>query len=131
MYTSAYETVYTITDWYDGARAGVADCGGKPHFYQCKHDYGPDEEYVLSPLSDELFQLALEDWAIWLRWEDAFDAGQTSIETHPALPEDETGHAEISDLLTKGLCINPHSAINASATFIHGQTTFVKWNIHQ
>lgn len=128
MDTSAYEIVYTITDWYDGARAGIADFGGRPHYYQCKVDYGPDEDYLLSPLTDELFQLAMEDWAIWLRWEAAFDAGQTSIETHPALPEDTLRHAEITALLAGKLCINADEAIEAKATFLYGKDMFVKWN---
>ena len=35
---SDYEAVYTITDCYDGARSGVADLNGKPHYYETHWD---------------------------------------------------------------------------------------------
>jgi hypothetical protein len=131
MDTSTYEIVYTITDWYDGARAGIADFRGQPHYYQCKVDYGPDEDYLLSPLTDELFQLAMEDWAIWLRWEASFKAGNTSADTHPALPEDALRHAEITDLLAGKLCVSTQAVIDTKAAFLYGKDTFVKWTLPQ
>ena len=82
--SAAYEMVYTITDWYDGARAGVADLKGKPHYYECRWDDAQDdwsEIWLLKPIDHETFRLALEDWQIWERWRAAFDAARATIET--------------------------------------------------
>jgi hypothetical protein len=129
MEASTYEPVHTITNWYDGARAGIADFAGQPHYYQCELDYGPDEDYLLSPLDEETFELALEDWEIWLRWEAAFQAGLTTSETHPALPESRIRHEKLTSLLTKKLAINPASKIRAKAYFLYGENPLVRWVI--
>lgn len=101
-YRAGFEEVFTVTDYYDGPRQGIANYGGSPHFYDCvisdeKQNYS--DLYRLTPVTDQAFQLALEDWAIWERWDRAFKAGQTSEKTHPALPEDAARHAEIKSLV--------------------------------
>jgi hypothetical protein len=70
-----FETVYTVTDWYDGPREGIADFNGMPHLYQWQFDNAKDDwadTLLLTPVDEETFRLALEDWAIWVRWEQAF-----------------------------------------------------------
>lgn len=74
-----------MTDWYDGPRKGVANFEGKPHYYECPWyagiDTGSEElpgDYLLTPIDAETYRLALEDWAIWERWEAAFAAGTTT-----------------------------------------------------
>ena len=103
---SGFEEVFTVTDYYDGPRQGIANYGGSPHFYDCvfsdeRQDYTC--VYRLTPVTDQVFRLALEDWAIWRRWERAFANGLTSAATHPALPEDAVRHAEIQSLLADSL----------------------------
>jgi hypothetical protein len=63
---SDYETVHTMTDYYDGPLRGIADCDGTPHVY--KADWRLDEgasgdTYRLSPVPARVFELALETWA--------------------------------------------------------------------
>ena len=131
MTHSAYEIVYTITDWYDGARGGVADFNGKPHYYECQFDDATDYYsaiYFLQPLDRETFLLALEDWQIWLRWDAAFKQRQATIETHPALPADRERHNELSRLLTDRLVIGA-GHIKATGDFKHGEPTLVKWTV--
>jgi hypothetical protein len=118
---SEYEEVFTETDYYDGPRQGIANYRGEPHFYDCcfsdeKQDY--INRYQLTPVSNEVFQLALEDWAIWKRWERAFKSGNTTQETHPALPEDRTRHQEIESFLAVHLRTDLEQAIVRSATFL-------------
>ena len=128
---SDFESVYTVTDWYDGARAGVADYGGLPHYYENRwdDDLGAwDEFYFLTPLDDETFALTTEDWEIWLRWEHAFKAGETSQETRPALPADRQRLEELKGILSKRLVVNQES-IKAKAVFIYGQPPKVRWTI--
>ena len=62
-----FESVYTMTDYYDGPREGVASFQGKPHIYVSVFD---DEQgqyssvFELRSVDDSTLQLALEDWEI-------------------------------------------------------------------
>ena len=88
-----FEEVFTVTDYYDGPRGGIANFNGEPHLYDCifaEPDYS--NLYRLTPVSHELFLLALEDWAIWKRWERAFNAGEVNHDSHPALPAERDRH---------------------------------------
>ena len=100
------EVVHTVTDYYDGPRKGIANYQGIPHFYECEFGAANDDysdRYQLTPIDEQLFQLALEDWGIWKRWEAAYYAGKTGLETHPALPEDRSRHEELAIILDNGL----------------------------
>ncbi|MCA9042112.1 MAG: hypothetical protein KDA65_17300 [Planctomycetaceae bacterium] len=115
-----FEVVYTVNEWYDGPREGIADFNGRPHHYQSEWQDGEDMEadtFLLSPVDQKTFALALEDWDIWLKWESAFANGKTSHETHPALPEDRKRHEEIKRLLEQRLKIDPETAIRKTAEF--------------
>jgi len=109
-----YEKVLTVTDYYDGPRQGIANYQGTPHFYKCIFDEDKDDYsdlYRLTPLDERTFQLAMEDWEIWLRWERAFHAAQTDIATHPALPQDAARHKELHAILEQELGTNADKAI--------------------
>jgi hypothetical protein len=89
--SAEFEIIYTMTDYYDGPRAGIASFHGIPHLYQSLFDYTHDDWtdiYLLKPIDEATFRLALEDWEIYKRWETARMNGQATIDTHPALPED-------------------------------------------
>lgn len=69
-----FERVHTMTAYYDGPRTGVADFEGVPHLYESEwndtaHDF--TDTFQLSAVDPETFQLVLEAWEIWLRWERA------------------------------------------------------------
>jgi hypothetical protein len=99
-----YECVHTVDDYYDGPRRGIADYEGNPHLYECIFDESKDDysnQFLVMPLDPETFQLAMEDWTIWKRWEVAFHAGQTDLSTHPALPSDRERHNELREILQK------------------------------
>ena len=119
MRFSDYENVYTITDWYDGERAGVADFDGRPHYYECLFDesIGYTSTYLLHPIDPETFRLALEDWEIWERWDAARKEGKVGLETHPALPEDRARHNEIEAILKGRLVVDPAHDVKAEADF--------------
>lgn len=132
MSESGYDIVHTITDWYDGARGGIADLNGRPHYYENHWDEENDdwsEIYLLQPIDEETFQLAMEDWQVWLRWRAAFDGGQTTIETHPALAEDRARHDEVSMILAQRLVIKPDAQVKAKGEFKYGQPTLVRWSV--
>lgn len=116
-----FEPVYTVTDYWDGPCAGVAEFGGAPHVYRSVFredldDWDPDR-FELSPISAEVLADALEDWAIFLRWRAAFDSGSTTLETHPALPEDAARHRELASQLDRALRIDPVHRTLARANF--------------
>jgi hypothetical protein len=117
-----FERVYTVTDYYDGPRGGVANFRGEPHRYRSVYldsaTWEPDEDrFELQPISAEALQLALEDWAIWRRWEEAFHTGQTDLSTHPALPEDRARHEVIEAALAEASSSNVSSCLIARGEF--------------
>jgi hypothetical protein len=73
--------------------------------------------FMLTPVPSDVLLLALEDWAIWRRWETAFHEGRATQETHPALPEDRLRHDEIKPILASRLVTNVHARIRAHAVF--------------
>jgi hypothetical protein len=88
-----YELVFNVADYYDGPRQGVANYRGEPHFYDCVFDQEEDEYsdlYRLTPIDQRTFELAVEAWAIWRKWELAYHSGKVKSESHPALRADTT-----------------------------------------
>jgi hypothetical protein len=129
---SDYEAVHTITDWYDGARNGVADLRGEPHYFENHWNEGESfwsEIYLLKPLDAETFALAMESWNIYLRWETARQEGRASDETCPTLPEERERYDEIEKILAERLVVSPETSVQATAEFAYGQPTKVKWRV--
>jgi hypothetical protein len=114
-----FETVYTVTDFWDGIRAGIADFNGVPHYYE-RLDEQRDEQkddwvdlFLLKRIDQETFRLAMEDWEIWKRW---YISG-CQPKTHPALPEDRARHTEITEILSERLVVTPSLDVKAQAEF--------------
>ncbi len=119
MSVKPFERVYTMTDYYDGPRGGIADFEGRPCSYQARFDEatGYSDVFQLRVVDDETLRLALEDWEIWKRWEDAFLAGQTAHDTHPALPADRERHRQIAAVLQQRLDALPGPIVEATGEF--------------
>jgi hypothetical protein len=91
----SWQKVHTVNDFGDCPRFGVAEFDGQPHVYESPFDECADDfsdEYQLSPIDSELFELILRDWAIWEKWLVAFNAGMATEDSHPCLPEDKSEH---------------------------------------
>jgi hypothetical protein len=132
----AWERVYTINNYYDGPRLGVADFGGKPHIFECRFDDVRDDwsdDFYLAEIDSELLALVLEDWEIWLRWRKSFDSGNATKDTHPALPQDRTRHETLKDKIGGRLKAPPDKSRIARARFRHvdlaGGEPEVEWLI--
>lgn len=122
--TDTTEQVYTMTDYYDGPRCGMADFLGRPHLYRslwADIDHERDDVFELFPVDQGIFELALEDWEIWRRWRAAFDHGEVSVDSHPALPADRKRHEEIDKVLKPKL-----AAFNDSDTTVTGEFEWPK-----
>jgi hypothetical protein len=83
--------------------------------------------FLLQPIDDESLQLALEDWAIWKRWEAAHAAGLTTIQTHPALPADRQRHEELQAILTERLRVDSTTAVQARGDFKVSDAQGIVW----
>ena len=109
-----YERVFTVTEYYDGPRQGIANFKGEPHFYDCVFDDARDDYsnlFRLTPVTPAAFKLAIEDWSIWERWESAFNTGKANRDFHPALPEDRARHDELKRLLESSLKTDMESCL--------------------
>jgi hypothetical protein len=127
------EAVYTVTDYYDGPRRGVADFHGMPHAYESLFDDSEDEgdgTFLLRPLDPPTLALVVEDWELFLRWRRAFDEGRTTLDTHPALPADRPRHDEIKPILDERLRIVPATTLRAKGHFavVEGEWK-VSWSV--
>ena len=115
-----FEIVHTVTDWYDGPRRGIAEFHGRPHLFESEWADGQKMEsdsFLLSEIDPATLVLALEDGAIWRRWEAAFAQGNTAAETHPALPGGRLRHDELTQLLEGRLVVDPTRAVQMKAEF--------------
>ena len=122
-----------MTDFYDGPRGGVADFEGRPHAYasQFVEAIGYTDTFLLMPIDAEVFRLAVEDWAIWCRWEKAYYEGKAAQETHPALPHERARHEELKRLIGDRLAPDPSIARRARAEFRSGVqgSLEVRWSL--
>jgi hypothetical protein len=116
---SEFETVHTVSDFYDGPRGGIASYKGRPHIYKSMFEDASagSDVFLLEPIDEETFALAMEDWAIWRRWERAFQKGETTEDTHPALSADRPRHDELEALLEPKLRIDPAKAFRVKGRF--------------
>ncbi len=102
MCLKLFETVYSVWDYYDGPRSGIADVRGEPCYFSCEWDEGADdwaEYFTLKRLATEALNLALEGETIWRNWEGAFHRGEVPSSTHPALPEQNARYVELTAAL--------------------------------
>ncbi|HEY4370006.1 MAG TPA: hypothetical protein VGN07_22425 [Steroidobacteraceae bacterium] len=114
-----FERVYTVNDYYDGPRSGVADYRGHPHHYQSDWDEQADDyadTFSLVPADPETLELVLEQWALWRRWEIAFHSGEVTQESHPGQSGQSPRYAEIK-VLPKGRFAAEFHAVRARGNF--------------
>ncbi|TMQ23470.1 MAG: hypothetical protein E6J90_10480 [Deltaproteobacteria bacterium] len=126
-----FERVFTMTDYYDGPRRGIANFDGRPHAYGSPFNHWEEQYadlYELRAVDEVTFRLALQDWEIWLRWEAAFHAGTATVDSHPALPSDRARHDEIAARLASRLAALPGPAFRARAAFRRSpETSTQRW----
>jgi hypothetical protein len=114
-----FECVYTVWNYYDGVRSGLAEYSGKPHYFHCEWNENEDDYadiFTLTPVDDETLSLAIEQWAIWLEWEHKFHKGELLQSTHPALPGQHQRYAELKAILDTRISESAHRT-RARATF--------------
>ncbi|HET6762879.1 MAG TPA: hypothetical protein VFH27_04380 [Longimicrobiaceae bacterium] len=98
------DVLYTIDDWYDGARDGAASFRGTPVRYRSvfrdTETWDADEDrFELTSISEALLTAMIEVDLLWQRWDDARKAGalpQNAPGELPPLPEDRERYAALT-----------------------------------
>lgn len=112
--------MFTVLDYYDGPRQGVANFRGTAHFFDCIWDESRENfsnRFRLTPIPHHIFALALEDWAIWERWQQGLHATETTLKSHPDLTEDRKRRDEIQEILGPALRTNYAACITQIGSF--------------
>ena len=127
-----FEKVHTQTRWDEGGpRVGIADYRGVLVAFESQYldeNRGDLDMFLIAPISDTAFELAMEDHAIRRRWEAEFNAGRVAMETYPALPSDKARSDELQLLLAQMLKIDAAHAPQVRAEFRgDGAAMRVKW----
>ncbi|HET9839867.1 MAG TPA: hypothetical protein VFR84_16690 [Candidatus Angelobacter sp.] len=115
------ETVFTVIDYYDGPRKGIANYQGTPSYYECIFDDVAGDYsdlYYLTPIDQHTFEVAMEDWEIWRRWEAAYHSGKVTLDSHPALPEDRNRHEELQAILDAALQSSPKAILRKGQFYL-------------
>jgi len=115
------DDVYTVDDYWDGPRQGVANFRGEPHAYECIFDYVLDDWsnlFRLTPLGRDALEFAIEAWEIWRRWSTAHHAGKARLESHPALPHERQRYFQLKGLLDRIVIENESLSFVVNAEFI-------------
>lgn len=128
------DRVYTIEEYYDAPRKGVTGYQNKPHVYECQFSRSEDywtDLFLLMEIDNELFELVLESWGIFLRWAAAFRLGEASLESHPALPEERARYSELQNAIGNRLRLVPERSVTRRARFVRGagEVIQVEWTI--
>jgi hypothetical protein len=112
--------VYFVIDYWDGPREGVANYCGAPHYFRAVFDEQRDEwadVFLLIPLDQDTYRLLLESKEIWQRWQDAYETGATTLDSHPALPEDADRSKELDEIIEPKMNFDPMTAIRVKGSF--------------
>ncbi|MEU6237602.1 hypothetical protein [Kitasatospora sp. NPDC047058] len=120
LIADGFERVYAESEWYDGPREGLADIDGQPHYF---HGYDYDradeaDEYSVWPASGAAAELEREQWAIFVRWNERYEAGLAEPESHPAEGGIDARYDELEQLLA------PHRQVPADARRLVGELRF-------
>jgi hypothetical protein len=127
---SDFEPVFTVTNFHDRPRVGIANYRGAPHAFECEFDDREDDYsdvHRQKPVDAEVFNLALEQWAIWLRWETAFRRGEVALETHPALPHEHERYKQLSMIVAPAVEVPKDAPIRAIGRFRSRETSPGEW----
>lgn len=82
----AFEPVHTIRDFYDGIRSGLADFGGRPHYFESRFDPEIDDwsdRFTIYTASPEFAVRERRHHEIFLEWNVQVHQGLASQSSHP------------------------------------------------
>lgn len=94
----------------DGPRSGITNLLGEAHAYSCEWDESDGDytdRFLLTPIDPETLGLAMEQWAIWRKWESEFHEGRVAESTHSGLAGQSSRYAELELMIKAGLTGHP------------------------
>lgn len=115
------EHVFVENEWYDGPRAGIANVIGQPHRFVSQWDEQEDEylgTFLVWPVQAAELTLEQEQWQIFCEWNDQYEVGATSTETHPGNPGTNKRWDEIAVLLAAARASTPENVRRAKAKMV-------------
>lgn len=115
------EHVFVENEWYDGPRAGIANVNGQPHRFVSQWDEHEDEylrTFLVWPVGAEELALEEEQWRIFINWNDQYEAGAASTNTHPGNSGTNSRWDELSRLLAPLRASPPEHAYKARADMV-------------
>lgn len=115
------EHVFVENEWYDGPRAGIANVNGQPHRFVSQWDEQGDEylgTFLVWPVRSEELALEQEQWQIFVSWNDQYEAGAASTDTHPGNPGTNSRWDELSRQLATLRAPTPEHAQRARAEIL-------------
>ena len=92
------DRILTVQHYFDEPLKGIAEYQGRPHYYDRQFDHEKEEYsdvFVLTPLDDAVFRLAMEAWDIWLEWRAAFRRGEAKMDSHPSYWADDSKYKQV------------------------------------
>ena len=81
-----FERVYVENERYDGPRVGLADIQGVPHRFKSLFDETEDDyssTFAVWPVSGDELELEIEQWCIFVEWNNRFESGEADTYSHP------------------------------------------------
>jgi hypothetical protein len=104
-----FEAVHVELDRYNGPLTGVADVGGRPHYFQARGtgSGAPAGEFFVWPVDPAAFALEQESWGIFVRWNAGYEGGETGVESHPGVGGIDARYDELQSLLKPGREVPP------------------------
>lgn len=115
------EHVFVENEWYDGPRAGIANVNGEPHRFVSQWDEHRDEylgTFLVWPVRSEELSLEQEQWRIFVIWNDQYEVGAASTNTHPGNPGTNSRWDELSNQLATLRASTPEHAQRARAEMV-------------
>ncbi len=120
LIADGFERVYVDLEWHDGPRKGLAVIHDVPHYFEGR-DYDPDDEadeYLVWVASEPAVAIEREQWAIFARWNEAFEAGRAELGSHPGNGGIDARYDELDMLLA------PHRQMPQDARRLVGEVRF-------
>ena len=116
------EKVHIENDWYDGPRKGVADFDGIPHRFISNFQDFEDQErcidtFKLFPISVDELNLEIEQWAIFVEWNEKYEAGEVETNSHPGHGGINKRWDELEKILSNKREAIPEVVFNVTAVF--------------
>jgi hypothetical protein len=116
---SGYDKVFTVLEYCDGPRKGIAGCAARPHFFECltNEENGYSDQYLLTPISNATFRLAMEASEIWRKWELIFLSGRRSGTSSRDYLQDTQRYRKLNRVLKKRLVTVSRNAVARTGEF--------------